>query len=321
MEVAMVLGATGGVGAAITNELDIRGVKSILFGRSKEKLEQLKSKLHHPHLFTLAVGDAMKTTDLEKAGINADVIFHCANVPYHKMEEQLLDLGESVMTFAHRFQKKVIVADGIYPYGKRTMAPATEAHPKNPHTRKGKVRLDYENLVFDNRFANAMPMIVRLPDYYGPTANDASYLGMTMKDIARNKSTFFLGNMRIPREFVYLPDAAKMILELAYHDDAYRQNWHIPGPGLISGRDIVKIAQQVNGSNKIVLPLGKFSLSILGLFQPVMKEVVEMLYLTEEPFVLNGEKTKNKLGTIPQTPFEQGISETIYALKKGRIHP
>lgn len=33
-------------------------------------------------------------------------------------------------------------------------------------------------------------MIVRLPDYYGPTANEASYLGSTLESIARGKMAF-----------------------------------------------------------------------------------------------------------------------------------
>ncbi len=74
-----------------------------------------------------------------------------------------------------------------------------------------------------------------------PTANEASYLGSTLEAIAADKMAFFIGNMRVPREIVYLPDAAFIIAELASRDDAYGQNWHIPGSGSISGNEIVHI--------------------------------------------------------------------------------
>ncbi|GJM70023.1 hypothetical protein HMSSN036_22390 [Paenibacillus macerans] len=41
-----------------------------------------------------------------------------------------------------------------------------------------------------------------------------------------------------------------------------------------------------------MIPLGKIGLSLLGMSVPVMKEVVEMLYLTVEPVVLSGDKYK-----------------------------
>ncbi|MOA44425.1 hypothetical protein D3C78_1667050 [compost metagenome] len=89
-----------------------------------------------------------------------------------------------------------------------------------------------------------------------------------------------------------------MIVELAMREEAYEQNWHIPSAGVISGRDFTAIAQRAAGTSSPVIPLGKWSLSLLGLFVPVMKEVVEMLYLTEEPFILSGQKYERLVGPI-----------------------
>ncbi|PYI50683.1 NAD-dependent epimerase/dehydratase family protein [Paenibacillus flagellatus] len=321
MQKAIVLGATGGVGHPLTAELAKRGVDTIAFGRSEGKLERLARQLGRPASLQLATGDAFRPDDIVRAADGADVIFHSANVPYHEMASRLLPLGESVMEAAERLGAKVVVVDGIYPYGRRTADKATEDHPKRPHTRKGKVRLAYEELVFDARWRRAKPLIVRLPDYYGPSAQ-ASYLSVTMEAIAAGKPTAFIGNMTVPREYVYLPDAARMIVEIASREDAYGQNWHIPGPGLLSGRDIVRIAQAASGKRKAVVPLGRIGLSLIGLFQPVMREVVEMLYLTEEPFVLSGEKYEREIGPLVWTPHERAIADTIRELmnRGGEAH-
>ncbi|WP_372632173.1 SDR family NAD(P)-dependent oxidoreductase [Cohnella sp.] len=315
MKNAIVVGATGGTGAAITEELVKRGVRTVAFGRSAKKLEQLCANLSRPDCLTVAEGDAFRPEEIAAAAEGADILFHCANVPYHEMVSRLIPLGESVMEAADRLSLKVVAIDGIYPYGRRRMVRATEEHPKQPHTRKGQIRLAYEKMLFDDRWSRARIMIVRLPDYYGPTANEASYLGSTLEAIAAGKTAFFIGNMRVPREFVYLPDAAFMIAELASRDDAYGENWHIPGAGLISGREIVRIARQAGGSAKPVIPLGKVGLSLLGMGLPVMKEVVEMLYLTEEPLVLSGDKYARRIGPAPATSFEEGISITVRALQ------
>ncbi|KRE64710.1 epimerase [Paenibacillus sp. Soil750] len=311
----MVIGATGGTGTAITEELVKRGIDTIAFGRSHQKLVQLANRLGNPANLTLGVGDAMRPDDIVSQASGADVWFHCANVPYHEMASKLIPLGESVMEAAERMAARVVAIDGIYPYGRRRADLVTEEHPKQPHTRKGKVRLDYERMLFSKRWNKAKVLIARLPDYYGPTANEASYLGSTLEAIAAGKMAFYIGNMQTPREFIYLPDAAAMIVELASRDFAYQQNWNIPGAGVISGRDIVKIAQASSGSVKPVIPLKKIGLSLLGLGLPVMKEVVEMLYLTEEPLTLSRNKYERYIGPIVATSFQEGISSTIKALQ------
>lgn len=316
MTKAMVIGATGGTGAAITEELVRRGVDTIAFGRSRQKLEQFAARLGNPGHLKLVVGDAMRPDDIASQAGGADVWFHCANVPYHEMASKLIPLGVSVMEAAERMAVRVVAIDGIYPYGRRQANPVTEEHPKQPHTRKGKVRLEYERMLFSKRWNRAKVLIARLPDYYGPTANEASYLGSTLEAIAAGKMAFHIGNMHTPREFIYLPDAAAMIVELAGKAFAYEQNWNIPGAGSIAGREIVKIAQSASGSVKPVIPLKKLGLSLLGIGLPVMKEVVEMLYLTEEPLTLSRDKYERLIGPVIATPFQEGITSTIKALQR-----
>lgn len=55
---------------------------------------------------------------------------------------------------------------------------------------------------------------------------------------------------------------------------------------------------------------------MLGMAVPVMKEVVEVLYLTEEPHVLNADKYERLIGPIRATAFEEGIAITVRALQR-----
>lgn len=157
------------------------------------------------------------------------------------------------------------------------MKEVTEEHPKQTHTRKGKTRIAYEQMLFSTRWSRAQVMIVRLLDYYGPSANQASYLGSTLEAIAKGKMAFFIGNMKVPREYIYLPDAA--------------------------------------GRSKPVLAIGKVGLSVIGLGVPVMKEIVEMLYLTENPLILRRQKYVERIGPVVATSFEEGIALTIKELE------
>lgn len=315
MKNVIVLGATGGTGAAITEELLNRGIKTIAFGRSMEKLRSLKEKLSNSNLLTLKAGNAFDNNSIYEAAKDVDVIFQCAAVPYVEMHHSQIPLGKAVMTAADKRSKKIVFIDGIYPYGKARTPLVDEEHPKNPHTKKGKVKLELEKLIFSNDWIKVEPMIIRLPDYYGPTANFNSYLGMTLVNIAKGKISSYIGSLSIPREYVYLPDAAKMIIELAMNNDSYGQNWNIPG-NIITGKRLIQIAQSTAGKSATVIPLTRYMLKLIGIFSPVMKEMVEMSYLTETPVYLDGSKYKKTIGSLIQTSFEVGIAETIRSIQK-----
>ncbi|MNP73506.1 hypothetical protein D3C76_1702280 [compost metagenome] len=85
---------------------------------------------------------------------------------------------------------------------------------------------------------------------------------------------------------------------------------------MISGKELVRIARQTSGTSRPVIPLGRTGLSVIGSFVPVMKEIVEMLYLTEEPLRLSGEKYERFFGPLPGTSYEAGIAATIRSLMK-----
>ncbi len=316
---AIVLGATGGTGRAIVEELVRQNIPVIAFARSADRLQQMAIELGNPACLSWRTGDVFQTGQVEQAARDSEVIFQCAAIPYHEMNARQLPLAESVCEAAERLGAKLVFVDGIYPYSPRSGAePIDENYPKQPPTAKGQTKLAMEQLLLGARWTSMQVMIVRLPDYYGPSANQASYLGSTMEAIAAHKPAMFIGNVSVPREYVYLPDAAHMIVELSGREQAYGQNWHIPSAGAISGKDMIELAQQAagKGNRKPVIPLGRRSLKVLGLFVPVMKEIVEMLYLTEQPLLLSGQKYETYIGTIPRTPYPIGVQATIQSIQR-----
>lgn len=306
-QTALVIGATGGTGKAITDELLRRNLPTAVLVRSPHKMGSVADRV------TVFEGNVFDSAAVQRAAQDVDIVFQCAAVPYNEMERKQLPLGESVMGAMARLRKKIVFVDGIYPYGD-VNGVVEETTPKRPNTRKGKIKLALAELIFSNAYKDAKPIIARLPDYYGPTAGVSSYLGSTLIGIASEKPTVFIGNLHTPREYVYLPDAAHMVVETALRDESYRQEWNIPGQ-VISGKDIVHIARRAVAKRRMVIPLGSFRLRMLGLFNPVMAEIVEMLYLTKRPVILSGTKYRNEIGDIIRTPFAKGIEETIAAIR------
>jgi hypothetical protein len=48
---------------------------------------------------------------------------------------------------------------------------------------------------------------------------------------------------------------------------------------------------------------------------PVLKELVEMLYLKREKLILNGEKFASMIGPLPATDYQSGIRKTMSWVK------
>lgn len=312
MKTAVVLGATGGTGQVIVSELLLRGVRVVAFGRSEKKLKTLMEEHNFNQRLSYKLGDVFDYQTIVDAAEGAEVIFKCIGVAYEEMEDKLILLGKSVMKAANILGAKIAIVDGIYVYGHQ-VAEGNESHPKQPHTKKGRLRVEYEKLIFSNKWRDAKALIFRLPDYYGATSQN-SYLQPTLEGMAANKVSIFVGNLKTPREYVYLPDAAKMMVNIAEKDDAYGENWNIPGAGVISGKEIIQIAREVTGNRKMVVPLTKNTVRFIGLFNPFMREVVEIMYLTKEGFVLSKEKYEQRIGPIPATPFKKGLAETLQVL-------
>ncbi|GGB74620.1 MULTISPECIES: SDR family NAD(P)-dependent oxidoreductase [Staphylococcus] len=309
MNKVIVLGATGGTGQALVYELLQRNIQVIAFGRSKRKLETLIKKHNNANL-TYALGDIFNYQSILEASENVDIIFQCANVPYQEMKSKLPIIGENVMQVADKLEKKIVIIDGIYVYG-RQCAQGDENHPKLPNTKKGAIRLQFENLIFDkNKWTKAKPLIVRLPDYFGPSAQN-TYLQPTIDGVLNNKHTIFIGNLKTSREYIYLPDAAKMIVNIAEKETSYEENWNIPGSNPISGKEIIHKIRKITNYKKRIIPLNKLMISLIGRFNPFMREIIEMMYITKEGFILNGDKYQNRIGPIVRTDFDKALKETL----------
>jgi nucleoside-diphosphate-sugar epimerase len=308
MKKALVLGASGGMGYAIVKELSARGINVVAFARNKERLVKLFVEDSNVTVFS---GDIFSIEDLQEAASGVDVIFHSANIPYPEWEEKLPVLINNILTVAINEQTKLAIVDNIYAYGRSKGEKVGEDVEKNPHTKKGKIRLRIENVIKES---GVPTLIVHFPDFYGPNAENA-VLHYTLANVVQGKKSSFVGNQTIAREFIFTPDGAKAIVNLAVDENAYGQNWNIPGYDVITGEDLVQAIREITGYQKGVSTVSKNMIRLIGLFNANMREVVEMFYLFEEPVVLDGQKYETMIGPLPRTSYKDGLRQTIDFMK------
>ncbi|MFD2216711.1 SDR family NAD(P)-dependent oxidoreductase [Metabacillus endolithicus] len=313
MKKALVLGASGGIGSAITFELISRGIKVIAFARN---IKKLKALYEGNNLVEIKEGDVFNYSQLMDAAKGAECIYHAVNLPYQEWQTKQEPMINNILQVSENVGAKLAVVDNIYSYAESTGEKASEEYEKNPQTKKGKIRLKIGKKVMDSK---VQAFIAHFPDFYGPYA-ESTVLHYFLQSIIDHKKAMFVGDKKVPREYIYTPDGAKALVELSLHEKAYGQCWNIPGTGVITGEEIIKIIQEITGYSRKVSTVTKNMVRFIGIFDPSMKEYVEMYDLTQKPLILNGEKLECLIGPIQKTSYKEGLEGTLNTMKeKGLI--
>lgn len=279
-----------------------------VFARNKGRLDDLFQKMN----VNIMAGDGFNQRELDQAASGVDTIFNAVNIPYQDWREKLPVLNGNILSEAKKSKARLAIVDNIYAYGRAKGVPVSEADEKNPHTKKGKIRLDLERMA---KQSGVELFIAHFPDFYGPNAGN-TLLNYTLMAMAKGKTAKYIGDQTLLREFIYTPDGAKALVELAMHEKAYGQNWNIPGTGTITGEEVIRITGEYTNYRKKVPTVTRNMIRFLGFFDKFMKEYLEMYYLTEEPVVLNGSKYEREIGEIPRTPYQEGIHNTLASILK-----
>jgi hypothetical protein len=67
--------------------------------------------------------------------------------------------------------------------------------------------------------------------------------------------------------------------------------------------------------------VGKFLLRVIGLFNPLMREMVEMHYLLTEPLIMDDSALQQLIGPIAKTSYSEGIRQTLAATRPPAVTP
>ncbi len=120
-------------------------------------------------------------------------------------------------------------------------------------------------------------LIARCAFFYGPGIKSTSKITeLIFKPFSEGEKAKLLGSDKCKMSVTYTPDAGKATALLGNTDNAYNQVWHLPtAANPLTGKEWVEAIAKEMGVKPRYLVLPKFLLRILGLFQPIMAELVE----------------------------------------------
>ena len=114
-----------------------------------------------------------------------------------------------------------------------------------------------------------------------------------------------------------MPDAALALLKLAETPSAWNQTWHLPtAPNPLTGREFMIAAAEAMGVAPKYRVLSRGMVKLAGIFNANIREVHEMLYQNDSPYVFDSSKYANAFG-FSGTPYADGIRATAASYKTG----
>jgi nucleoside-diphosphate-sugar epimerase len=199
----------------------------------------------------------------------------------------------------------------VYPYGRPRSNPVREDHPREPHIFKGRMRKAQEDLLLDAHAAGRIKgAVLRLPDFYGPEV-DKSYLHGAIVAATQGGPANMIGPLDQPHEFVFVPDVGPVVFRLVETPGAWGHVWHLAGAGATTQQALVDEIARQSGRPLKLRVAGRGMLRLIGLFNPMMREMVEMHYLLTEPVIMDDSALQKLIGPIAKTPYSEGIRQTL----------
>ena len=235
-------------------------------------------------------------------------------------KEKWLLFMTNVVEACIQHETKLVFFDNVYAIGGDNVRHITENSPISPSSKKGEIRASVDNLILDEvRKGNLKAIIARAPDFFGPVKKQNSVMmNLVYDNLVKGKAAQWFSNADVVHTMGYTTDLANGTAILGNTEEAFNQVWNLPvDMNALTGREWVRLfANEMKTPDKVkVLPL--WTMKLLGLFVPVMKELSEMMYQFDRPYNFDCTKFINKFNYTPKTNSE-AVRETIELLKNGK---
>lgn len=296
-----VLGINGHFGIAIARAFADAGHAVTGFGRTNKNPD--------PRV-RFAQGDAENVEDMRRAIGDSEIVVNALNLRYDqwtngRKEAQIARVVAAVGTSG----KTLMFPGSIYGYApsERVVTPQS---PKNPPTFRGEIQVRAERLIEDAaRRGDIQGIVIRAGDFLGP---DSTGDWIDQAILREKGKVAMLGKANTGHSWAYLPDLAKAFVTVADNCSTLEafELLHFAGYYVTSE----EFAAAVQAASPVPLKAIRFPwffLTLLGLTDPVMRDVAKMRYIWENAMELRDDRLDALLGADFGTPFSDAIAATV----------
>lgn len=241
----------------------------------------------------------------------AAVVYNCTNAPYHRWPELLPGLFGGILDAAAAAGARLVVGDNLYMYGE-VDGPITEDLPYHPTTRKGRVRAEVAEAMLEAHRAGRVEVAIgRASDFIGPFVTAGGMVGArAIVPAMRGKTAALVGNIDLPHTYTFIEDFGRALVILGERPEAAGRAWIAPNAETVTTRQLMTMVFEELGRPPRMRAMGRGMLRLAGLFVPEAREMIEMMYEFEKPFVVDGSRFERTFGLAP-TPLRDAVNATV----------
>lgn len=293
---------TGPLGMSVMRELVRRGQPVRMVNRS--------GRAEVPAGVEVVAADAYTASSAIAASAGAAVVYQCAQPEYHEWAEKFPPLQASILEAAAAHGAKFIVGDNLYMYHP-DLERIAEDSPQQPGTKKGRVRKAMADAVLEaHRSGKIRAALGRGSDFYGPQVKGSSLGERFFENVVQGKTGELLGDIHVPHTFTFIDDFGTALVNLGERDDALGRAWHVPNAPAETTAAIIRMVEDELGRPVKYRVASKLFMRFGGLFVPAAREMVEMFYEFEKPYVVDDSQYKRIFGDH-STSLREGLRQTL----------
>lgn len=304
-----VIFGTGPLGMAVMRELASRG-KHVRMANTRGQAEV-------PSGVEVVKGNAYSadfTTELTRG---AAVVYQCAMPPYTEWLQKFPPMQAAILEGAARNKAKLIIGDNLYMYGE-VDGRIHEGLPYAAQTRKGRLRAEMaESALAAHQAGKVRVALGRGSDFFGPGVLASAIGKQAIHNALQGKQAQLLGKLDVPHTFTYIDDFGKALVILGEREEALGQAWHVPNDSPITQRELMTLFFEEIGKPPKMVAMRGMLLSMVGIFSPVVREMKEMMYALDKPYIVDSSKFEQAF-QMKATPLREAVRRTV---EWYRAHP
>src|SRR3954466_351804 len=125
-----------------------------------------------------------------------------------------------------------------------------------------------------------------------------------------DKPASVMGDPDMPHTYTFVPDIGENLVRLGECDDALGRVWHLPSPETRTTRQVVELVFQAAGTEPRLRVTPAWQMRALGLVNRTVREINEMRYEFDEPFIVDASRAETELD-LRATPLADAVERTV----------
>lgn len=297
-----VVTGAGPVGWTVAEQLTSQGANVRVLTRSESGPDL-------PGIERLRV-DASDPQQVQAAFDGAAAVFHCIHGSAYTAEAWHAELPRAeraVLEAAGKTGAVVVFPESLYSYD-RPDAIMTEESSRTATAGKRGVRTA---LLRERETSATATVSVVASDFYGPRVRTSHAGERVVPRVLAGKTVRPLGSADVPHSFTYVPDLAAAMITAAQREELWNSVLHAPTAAAPTQRQVAQeFARAAGVPEPGVKPIPGWAVRSLGKVSRDMRELAELLYQFENPFVMDSTQSEALLRLRP-TPLREGAAATV----------